>query len=401
MRLAIISDTHLGFGWGTRRQEDSFTQAEEALNKALQTSDAILLPGDVFDSRVPRQEVMEKAMRVLSLPLQAKSSGVKVNAGKHVPEYTVSGVPVIAIHGTHERRARDLANPVQTLEAAGLLIRLHCGKAMLEKDGEQVVVFGMSGVPESYAPKVLREWNPAPDAGAKNVLMLHQNIKGYVYEEAAFISPADLPKDFDLIVNGHIHKRSIDKNLLHCGSTITTQITREEAREPKGFYVYDTRHGLEFHELETQRTKYYEVMEFNNATAQEVRERARTFLENISAEKHAREPLVKLKLSGTLRTGESLNKAEITKGFGSIIISLDDSLSTAEFRKRIKDLKDQQKNRQSIEELGMKLLNENLKQADYTGMPAEELFTILENGDIDAAITTIYRQSKSGKPGNE
>ena len=35
MRIAVISDLHLGFAWSTERQEDSFRNAREAFSKAL------------------------------------------------------------------------------------------------------------------------------------------------------------------------------------------------------------------------------------------------------------------------------------------------------------------------------------------------------------------------------
>jgi len=32
MKISIISDTHFGYGWESRRQEDTFIQAQEAFH---------------------------------------------------------------------------------------------------------------------------------------------------------------------------------------------------------------------------------------------------------------------------------------------------------------------------------------------------------------------------------
>ena len=80
MKIAIISDMHFGYAWGKERGEESFTQGKEVIEKAVKEKvDFILLPGDIFDSRVPKQEIMERAMRILSIPQHAPKSNLKVN----------------------------------------------------------------------------------------------------------------------------------------------------------------------------------------------------------------------------------------------------------------------------------------------------------------------------------
>ncbi len=62
MRIAVISDMHLGFGYGTERWDDSFIQGEEAIQSAISFKpDIILIAGDIFNSKNPSQEVFTRA----------------------------------------------------------------------------------------------------------------------------------------------------------------------------------------------------------------------------------------------------------------------------------------------------------------------------------------------------
>ena len=46
---------HIGY---ERFYDDAYTQAKEALERASELADAIIIPGDVFDRRAPKPEVM-------------------------------------------------------------------------------------------------------------------------------------------------------------------------------------------------------------------------------------------------------------------------------------------------------------------------------------------------------
>jgi len=392
MKLAIISDTHFGFAWGGARQEDSFVQAKEAFDRVIDLGvDAILMPGDLFDSRVPSQEVLEKAMRVLSYS-KARHSGVTVD-GKEVP-----GTPIIAIHGTHERRGSNLKNPLHVLEAAGIVFYLHCSNITIEKDGEAVSVFGLSGVPESYAPDVLKEWSPKPNNN-QSIFMLHQSFKECVYEDAAFLTMDNLPQGFDLYINGHIHLNRMvesgDNKMLLPGSTITTQLRKEESKNPKGFYVYDTvsKENV-FHELKTSRQLTYLSFEFNSADQSTVVSELTKAASQIDKTVKPK-PLVKVKLRGSLKPGHSINKSELESIFSPVIVSIDNGLAADGFKKRIQALREKQAAMLSVEQMGMVLLKESLKQADYKGTDPETLFPVLETGDVEKAIKTMHSKQPS------
>lgn len=71
MKIAILSDFHLGYA---RFYQDSFVQAERALD-AASGADLILLAGDIFDARMPKQEVFARAFDLftpVSKPFEGK-----------------------------------------------------------------------------------------------------------------------------------------------------------------------------------------------------------------------------------------------------------------------------------------------------------------------------------------
>ena len=77
LKISILSDLHLGYGWNTELEEDSFQNATEAVEKCLD-SDLVLLAGDVFDRKIPRTGVLAKALKILSKLLLVKPKKVKL-----------------------------------------------------------------------------------------------------------------------------------------------------------------------------------------------------------------------------------------------------------------------------------------------------------------------------------
>ena len=66
-KVAVISDTHLGFAYGTERQDDSFNNLERAFKLALQEEPRlILLGGDIFHDRIPKQEILGRAIEMFT-----------------------------------------------------------------------------------------------------------------------------------------------------------------------------------------------------------------------------------------------------------------------------------------------------------------------------------------------
>ena len=115
-----------------------------------------------------------------------------LNGPKAVSDIALNGIPVVAIHGTHERRGKELVNPIEMLEKAGFLIHIHKQAVVFEVNGKKVAIHGIGGTPERDFREELNEiTKPMPDA--VNILMLHQSTKEEIYDkDDTFISVDDV-----------------------------------------------------------------------------------------------------------------------------------------------------------------------------------------------------------------
>lgn len=328
MKVSIISDTHFGYKWNEERGEDSFENAKEAFRRSLD-SDLIILPGDIFDKKIPKQEVLDNAADVLSIAMEGdRTVEPDTELGIHG-----DGIPAVAIHGTHERRPRTYTNPIELMADTGHIHHLDNDSAVFEKNGEKVAVFGLSGVPERYAPKALDKFDPEPVEDAFNILVVHQSIEGFVYtsDDHDVLSLEDFPEGFDLIIDGHIHWYNLerfeegkDKPLILPGSTITTQMNKVEAEKPKGFVRLDTEsREMEFEPLESARDVNYIEIEVDGESWSDVKKKAVEKLREVDTEE---KPLVNLKIKG--ETSGRVNPGELKKMFrDQMFLNVNTSLS--------------------------------------------------------------------------
>ncbi len=358
MKIALLGDLHLGFDFDGPRQEDSFLQAKEALELASE-ADLILLAGDIFDSRIPRQEVWARSLEVFE-SLKAKK-------------------PIVAIAGTHERRNKSYTNPVQALEAGGFLKCLHL---QTEKfDNLKVAVHAMSGVPERYARLVLEKWDPKPLDGFLNILMIHQNLKEYIFqsEDSNDLSMGDLPK-FDLIVAGHIHVRDVAETpkgskLVLPGSTIRTQLKKGE-EEPKGVSFWEDG-KIEFVPIKSQKPFHHLTLDFKEASPDEVKAKVREAIKGL-------EGLVRVNLRGTLAKDFVPSDVVLKIPFDGIL-SIGKSLTSEKYELERDRLVKMRKQELSPEELGIQILQAQL------GQDPEELFELLKDGKSEEAKAKVLK----------
>lgn len=406
MKVAIIGDMHLGYSSNTERAKDSFRQAEEAMDLALnENADLILVTGDIFDDRVPSQEVLGRAMK-LFLKALTKKSGVKLEQVKNkeekeVPALIFNGTPVIAVNGNHDRRGKGYVNPVQLLENAGLLMHLHTSSAVIKKSEEKVAVHGMSYVPEKYSKNVLKKWGPEPIENAYNILLMHQNIGQYVYseDEQSIINLEDLPSGFDLIVNGHVHWSDQTEvrgtKVLLTGSTISTQIRKIESELEKGIWLLENG-NIKFRKLESARDEHYIKIKFEDLEPEEIKEKINEKLSNLEGREE--KPLVRVVLDGTLKKGYELS--DIT--FRSIEEKYSDKFILKFGKGKILSygstgkkelLKKMKKKQMPIEEMGLETLKSQLKDLNYKETDkTEELLKMLTNKDAEE----VYKKLKNG-----
>jgi len=406
MKIAILSDFHFGYAYNTELENDSFDNANEAINKALD-SDLILIAGDIFDSRVPKTSVWAKAIKILVKPLIKKSTGLKLLSCskelKDISKRTLSHSPVIALHGTHERRGRGEINAIQVLENAGILIHLHQNTIVFEKDGIKVAIYGMSGVPERYAKDILYKWNPKPMKNCFNILLLHQSIEPFVYSilEPPTLNLSNLPKGFDLIVDGHIHVSNQEKVgdtvLLLPGSTVITQLEENEALNEKGFFEIEIDKKLEinFRNLENNRKFFYEEIKLLKDTS--VREQIENKIKTILSKEFVKSPLVKIKIVG--EETEVLNQElrEIERKYSDkSIIRFVKELEAPEIAKKIEFLRNLKEQKLSIEEMGLGLLKKNLEILNFDStFDYDNIFKLLSEGETEKVFNILIGKQKT------
>jgi DNA repair exonuclease SbcCD nuclease subunit len=408
MKIAVISDLHFGYGYNSELEEDSFENAEEAIETAISLgADLILLPGDIFNSRFPKTDVLARATKILVKPLIEDDRSVKlISCSKELKKIsgrTLRHLPMVAIHGTHERRYG--ANTVETLENAGILIHLHKETIYLEKDGIRLAIHGMSGIPERYAKQSLQEWNPNPMEGYVNMLVLHQSIGPFIYSplEPAMLKLSDLPKGFDLIVDGHLHVHGIEKvdgtPLLFPGSTVITQFEENEAEGEKGFYLVDIgaekELNIEFVPLKSSRKFFLREI----PAGAQLRERIEKEIDSIlsSNSNLIKPPLVKIKITGSSSEVIEQELKEIEKAYSDrLLLRLVKKLESPELAKKVEFLRKVREEKLSVEEMGLKILKGILDELKFTGnFDYERVFGMLVDGKVENAFNILTGEQKT------
>ena len=407
MKVAIFSDTHLGFDEKGERAGDSFAALESAIELAgKMNADLIVLAGDIFDMRVPSHAVIYRAMVSFSRA-KSFSSGVKLSLekGGEREELSYSGIPVLAIHGNHEYLGKGSKSALDVLCLSGSLVYFHAAKISVVKGSEKLCVFGLGAVPEKSALDALRHWSPQPEKGASNILLLHQGFKDFMAvddEMIASLGLEDLPKGFDLIVNGHLHWSSTQSLggavFLLAGSTIPTSIKKLEAEKPKGVFFFDTAaKTLDFRPLPFQRKMFYHKLRFSEAAPEEVLAECRSSVAADLGFAGDVKPLIRLNLIGTLKKGLSNADVEIG-GFmeefsQKAFISLSRNFASVSFTRKISELRELQKERLSVASLGFELLEKNLAETDFGGgFDAKKLFELLEAGELEGAMALFSKR---------
>jgi len=398
MLLGIFSDTHLGFG-DDDRYEEAFDRFDESIAFFKEkNADYILHAGDLFDHAIPSQEVWHKTMVCFNKNNSKITLLTKTYLDKKF-DVTVKGIPIIAIHGTHEFRGKDFSNALAVLQEANCLLHLHAGNVKLTKNGEEVYIHGMGGVPEKHAKVVLEKYSPKPVPEKTNILLLHQSFKEFLPfddESIASLSLADLPSGFDLIIDGHLHwtnEQQIEgKRFLLTGSTIFTQMKKLESEKGKGCFLFDTEtKKLDFFPFKNQRNLFYEKLKFDDAQPEEVINKVNSVVEKILSCEFKINPLIRLKLVGTLTKGFSQKDVKLDLPKERAIFSVSKNFESALFKKQIDNLKELQKEKKGIIELGIDILEKNVVEAKLN-IDTRRMFDLLSNGEIDTAEVILLKE---------
>lgn len=404
MRIAVLSDFHFGYGYNTELEEDSFSNAEEALERASE-ADLIINAGDIFDTKFPKTPVWSRAIRALAKPLVKDNPGTRFVSCtrniKKVSERTLDHVPMVALHGNHERRGKD-TNTLEALENAGLLVHLDCDTIVFEKNGIRVAVHGMSWVPDRYAKEVLDKWAPSPVQGCVNILVLHQSISPFVYSplEQPSLDQSNLPSGFDVIINGHIHEASSHvvggKPFIMPGSTVITQFNKAEANGEKGFYEIDV--GFDQNDDYKISSKFVPISSrkffFEDvSTKGSLRENVEEKLKAIMEKKYTKKPLVKIRISGNDSEYSERDVRDIIKKYENMmILKFAKDLDSPEVTEKVEFLRNIRDQKLSAEEMGLNLLHKNLGEIGFgSSFEVESMFGLLVEGMIEDAFEKLTK----------
>jgi DNA repair exonuclease SbcCD nuclease subunit len=384
MKLAIVSDLHIGY---ERFSEDAYKQAREALESAAEEGDAIIIAGDVFDKRAPKPEIIAQAINIFRdisrKEWKAHVSEFRSESGNKAH----TNVPIIAIPGTHERVAEGKDNVLKLLALAGLMVDVSESVAIIELNGEKVAISGLGGVSEERVKEALEKLNPKPVPDAFNVFVLHQSIYELLPFNDNVIRYADLPKGFDLYVNGHIHNRVEatvhGKKFLIPGSTVLTQL-KDGEQEGKGFILFDTKtYSHEFRKIKSR--EFVSVkLNFNDATPKELSEKCEVELEKVMA-KCGDMPIIKLKLEGKISKGftnaDLPLRSLISKYSARAFFEIDSSkLKSQDSEDSIESVRDGLIGGMTVRELGLSTFTSKLKENKFDeNIDASKLFEILSS----------------------
>jgi DNA repair exonuclease SbcCD nuclease subunit len=384
MKLAIVSDMHIGY---ERFEEDAYNQAREALFAAAEEADMILVPGDVFDKRAPKPDVIAQAINIFRDVSKKKWEAKVIQFNNADGNKIYTDVPIIAIPGTHERVAEGKDNALKLLALAGLIVDASESQVVVELKDEKVAVFGLGGVSEERVKEVLQTLNPKPMDGAFNVFMMHQSIHELLPFSDDIIKYADLPKGFDLYINGHIHSRVEaevhGKKFLIPGSTVLTQL-KEGEQEPKGFVLFDTKKYIyEFRPINSRKFVIIGI-HIDDASPKLVTKRCEEEIDKIIV-KHKDKPIIRIKLQGSIASGftniDMPLKGIVSKYSQRALIEIDSSkLKSADTESEIKNLQEGAIGGMTIRELGMTTFVSKLKESKLEGgFDTQRLFEILSS----------------------
>ncbi|PIU22080.1 MAG: hypothetical protein COT14_03010 [Candidatus Diapherotrites archaeon CG08_land_8_20_14_0_20_30_16] len=384
MRIAIISDTHFGYKEGTELEQDCYFNFEQALDYSMRNCDLILMPGDLFDLEEPSQKTLNSVFQIF---------GEYIKDQKWVPKTTkkkLLKVPIVAIAGTHEYKGKDYTSPIDVLESANYIYQLKNSNLTFDN----VTICGMTGVPEKVAKQLITKIGFEPIEKSLNIFMTHQSyteLLAFDDEMVSTLSLEDLPKGFDLYINGHIHKKNLINTsngpFLIPGSTIITQIKKNEILEKRGFYIYDTiTKELEFLEIPLQRKYFYFEINETSTTKQELINKINAKINEIKTCKITTKynnkelilkPVLKVKISAKLALNETTNLNEKDILAQDVILLLDKKIEVEELKNKIEAINFEQDRINALEN-SKKIFEKNLIDAGFK-----------ETIDIDTLINTL------------
>ncbi len=350
-RIAFLSDFHLGY---PRFKEDAYKQAKEAIKKANELADLIIVGGDIFDRANPTLETLREGFEI----------------------FNAVDKPCIITHGNHERRAKGFANAVELLSKLKHVYYLH-GETAIINDKISITVLG--SVPEDLAMVGIKQVvkREKENIRATSFLVIHQSIAEFCLDPNSSLTvDALLSLPFTFVVCGHLHRNGQECNgrIIFPGSTVVTQLKKEE-ESARGFFIYDVEENkMSFVEI-SSRPFFIRTIELNEATFEEVQKRICDAVEQFRKERP--DAVIKLILKGTLQKGLSSSDIPLPQ-IKDVYIA--NNLSGASLIERIEEIKRLHTTPSSLEQRIISLLKEKVELEVFN---IEELFKMLEEDRVD------------------
>ena len=330
MQIAHAADIHLGHRqYGLKQREtDARLSFQHFLSQAQErNTDAILIPGDLFDSRDIRPQTLQQTEALL----------------KDVDQ------PVVVSPGNHDEnmsRRRDLTW-LEYLNNKGLITLLSAnlsgdraafaptdsadprqeggGYVDFERDEELVRCFGLQyrgAYIERDLPNVadgIQMVNRSEGEPDTTILLAHFGVDDAVPDLGANVARAvltDLEDLVDYIALGHIHKQFESGTVAHNpGSLEAFDIQEGRWDDSHGYYIYDTTGDSAEHHLSKRRPYHtlnfdvtgYRTFEGLRADFEDELEDAQPNVENVcqraihrDGRGNRREPIINVRFEGTL-----------------------------------------------------------------------------------------------------
>ena len=369
MKVAFVTDTHFGY---RRFEQDAHNQGREAILSAAREADLLILGGDNFDTSLPRMETLAEVTTILCEALAIFHSR------------GIAGTPIYAIHGNHDRRAKGFVHPTELLAQAGLLQNFHNRTLLHGHGGENVAISGMGSVPEDLAKSALTSIACKPVAGTFNIFVLHQSFQEFdISGNETFITFDDLPGGYDLYLCGHVHQPALTGKVLNPGSTVVTQMRKDEVGQ-RGWLMYDT--NARKHEFKpvVSRQLFHSVLTFDGAKPEDIRaavekEAARLHAAALKSAPGAPLPLIKIVVKGTLAKGLGISDLSLPH-LGENVF-LENGMNSENLKERIAQIKLSREKKLSARQQGMEILRKKLEGTGFSLGEPEDVFEALLAGN--------------------
>jgi len=180
------------------------------------------------------------------------------------------------------------------------------------------------------------------------------------------------------------------------GSTVVTQLEKNEASAEKGFFEVeiDKEVKINFRKIENSRKFFYEEMKLEGDS---IRDQIEERVKNILAQNFTKLPIIKLKIAGneTDILDQDLRYIE-RKYDGKAIINFVKDVESPEISKKIEFLRNLKDQKLSVEEIGLNILKKNLDELSFdSSFDYDNTFKLLSDGETERTFKILVGEQKT------